>query len=95
MTTVNGQLTTDFAMKRFRQRYYDCFSHIYDRFVALHSTDKGARLCSFLADSTGLSKGDKVLDICTGTGTLLGYLREKVQEKGFVTGALNGPCEGT
>jgi ubiquinone/menaquinone biosynthesis C-methylase UbiE len=83
---VNGQLSRDFIMKRLRQRYYDCFSRIYDRFVALHSSDKGARPRSFLADNTGLRKGEKVLDICTGTGTLLGYLREKVQEEGLVAG---------
>jgi ubiquinone/menaquinone biosynthesis C-methylase UbiE len=74
-------------MKRFRHRYYDLFSHIYDRFIALHSTDRGARLRYFLADKTGLCKGDKVLDICTGTGTLLHYLREKVQGEGLVAGA--------
>jgi ubiquinone/menaquinone biosynthesis C-methylase UbiE len=73
-------------MKRFRHRYYDLFSHIYDRFIALHSTDRGARLRYFLADKTELCKGDKVLDICTGTGTLLHYLREKVHGGGLVAG---------
>jgi ubiquinone/menaquinone biosynthesis C-methylase UbiE len=73
-------------MKRFRQKYYDFFSHIYDRFVALHSTDKALRLRYFLADTTGLKKGDKVLDICTGTGSALIPLKEKVQAQGFVVG---------
>jgi ubiquinone/menaquinone biosynthesis C-methylase UbiE len=73
-------------MKRFRQIYYDLFSHIYDGFVALHSTDKGAGLRCFLADRTGLCGGEKVLDICTGTGTLLHYLREKVHGGGLVAG---------
>ncbi|MBW1672912.1 MAG: hypothetical protein JRJ45_04575, partial [Deltaproteobacteria bacterium] len=58
-------------MKRFRQKYYDYFSRIYDRFVAIHSTDKALRLRYFLADNTGLEKGDKALDICTGTGSTL------------------------
>ena len=73
-------------MKGFRQRYYDYFSCIYDRFVALHSTDRGKGLRYFLANKTGLSKGDKVLDICTGTGSLLSFLKEKVGVKGLVAG---------
>jgi hypothetical protein len=50
-------------MKRFRQKYYDYFSHIYDRFVALHSTDRALRLRYFLADNTGLKKGDMEHDV--------------------------------
>jgi ubiquinone/menaquinone biosynthesis C-methylase UbiE len=73
-------------MKRFRQRYYDYFSRIYDRFVALHSTDRTFTLRQFLADTTGLEKGDTVLDICTGTGSTLIHLKEKVQAQGLVTG---------
>ena len=73
-------------MKRFRQKYYDLFSHIYDRFVALHSADRALHLRYFLADTTGLKKGDKVLDICTGTGSALIPLKEKVQAKGLVVG---------
>jgi len=73
-------------MSRFRQKYYDYFSRIYDRFVALHSTDRALRLRYFLADNTGLEKGDKALDICTGTGSTLIPLREKVQAQGFVVG---------
>jgi ubiquinone/menaquinone biosynthesis C-methylase UbiE len=80
------QRTTDTTMKRFRQKYYDFFSRIYDRFVALHSTDKALRLRYFLADTTGLKKGDKVLDICTGTGSALFPLKEKVQTQGLVIG---------
>ena len=85
--TVNGQLATNFVMKRLRRIYYDYFSHVYDRFVSLHSTDRGSRLRYFLAAKTGLSRGDKVLDICTGTGTLLSYLKEKLQGQGLVVGA--------
>jgi ubiquinone/menaquinone biosynthesis C-methylase UbiE len=80
------QRTTDTTMKRFRQKYYDFFSLIYDRFVALHSTDRALRLRYFLADTTGLKKGDKVLDICTGTGSALLPLKEKVQAQGLVIG---------
>ena len=80
------QQTTDTTMKRFRQKYYDLFSHIYDRFVALHSADRALRLRYFLADTTGLKKGDKVLDICTGTGSTLIPLEEKVQAEGLAIG---------
>ncbi len=73
-------------MKKFRQKYYDYFSHIYDWFVAIHSTDRALRLRYFLADNTGLKKGDKVLDICTGTGSALIPLKEKVQAQGLVVG---------
>ena len=27
-------------MRRFRRKYYDLFSKSYDRFIALHATDK-------------------------------------------------------
>lgn len=74
-------------MKRFRRIYYDYFSHVYDRFVSFHSPDRGSRLRYFLAEKTGLSRGDKVLDICTGTGTLLSYLKEKIKGHGLVVGA--------
>ena len=73
-------------MKRFRQRYYDYFSRIYDRFVALHSNDKTFTLRTFLADTTGLKKGDTALDICTGTGSTLIPLKEKVHTQGLLVG---------
>ncbi|MFO8163433.1 MAG: class I SAM-dependent methyltransferase [Thermodesulfobacteriota bacterium] len=73
-------------MKRFRQRYYDYFSRIYDRFITLHSTDRALSLGQFLADTTGLKEGDMVLDICTGTGSTLKPLKERVQTRGLVAG---------
>jgi demethylmenaquinone methyltransferase/2-methoxy-6-polyprenyl-1,4-benzoquinol methylase len=73
-------------MKGLRQKYYDFFSRFYDRFVALHSADRGEHLRCFLADITGLRKGDKVLDICTGTGSLLRHLKDKVGGDGMVAG---------
>jgi len=67
-----------------RARYYDLFSRFYDTFVALHSRDAGAKLRSLLARSVGLRSGDRVLDICTGTGELLRFLRSHVNETGSV-----------
>jgi ubiquinone/menaquinone biosynthesis C-methylase UbiE len=40
-----------------------------------------------LADKAGLRDGDKVLDICTGTASMLPVLKEKVCTKGLVAGA--------
>jgi hypothetical protein len=36
MASPNGHT----AMRRFRRKYYDLFSKSYDRFIALHATDK-------------------------------------------------------
>ena len=73
-------------MPIWRQKYYDFFSKYYDRFVALHSSDPGGSLRAYLADQTGLSEGDRVLDICTGTGSLLLQLKEKAASCGLVVG---------
>jgi len=74
------------SMPIWRQKYYDFFSKYYDRFVALHSADPGGSLRAYLADQTGLSEGDRVLDICTGTGSLLLELKEKAASGGLVVG---------
>jgi demethylmenaquinone methyltransferase/2-methoxy-6-polyprenyl-1,4-benzoquinol methylase len=73
-------------MKTFRQRYYDLFSHFYDRFVRLHSRDRHEQRRALLADHLGLKRGDKVLDVCTGTGTALSHFCEKVGNEGLIIG---------
>ena len=78
--------TEGIAMKNFRRKYYDVFSKYYDRFVALHSRDTQGGLRKFLSDKIPVKEGDCVLDICTGTGTLLRYLRQRVGAKGLVVG---------
>ena len=67
-----------------RVSYYDVFSRFYDAFVAFHSRDSGARLRENLAECTGIASGERVLDICTGTGSLLRYLQARVGSKGGV-----------
>jgi ubiquinone/menaquinone biosynthesis C-methylase UbiE len=73
-------------MRSFRRAYYDWFSSFYDRFVAVHSSDRPGAARAFLAEHVPVSEGSTVLDICTGTGSLLCKLHEKVGPGGLVTG---------
>jgi len=71
---------------RYRIRYYDAFSRVYDRFVAAHSKDREGRLREVLAERTGLGPGDRALDLCTGTGAMLPALARRTGERGLVVG---------
>jgi demethylmenaquinone methyltransferase/2-methoxy-6-polyprenyl-1,4-benzoquinol methylase len=71
---------------RYRARYYDVFSRVYDRFVAAHSSDRDGRLRETLADRAALSRGARVLDLCTGTGAMLPALARRVGADGLVVG---------
>lgn len=73
-------------MGRGRRAYYDVFSRFYDRFVALHSRDAGGGARRFLAERLPVGEGGSVLDLCTGTGSLLTHLRGRVGEAGRVVG---------
>jgi len=52
----------------FRRRYYDVFSHAYDAFVRLHGRGTGAAKRVFLAEKTCGQVGERIIDLCTGTG---------------------------
>jgi demethylmenaquinone methyltransferase/2-methoxy-6-polyprenyl-1,4-benzoquinol methylase len=69
-----------------RRTYYDIFSKFYDGFVALHSRDTQGVARKFLVDRVPVQKGGSVLDLCTGTGTLLTHLQAKVGPNGQVVG---------
>lgn len=69
-----------------RRAYYDKFSRFYDRFVALHSRDTQGLARKFLADRLPVQNGDSVLDVCTGTATLLSHVHAKVGRDGLVVG---------
>ena len=73
-------------MKGMRRAYYDRFSRLYDLFVALHSHDVQGLARKFLADRVPVQNGGSVLDICTGTATLLAHLQAKVGGAGRVVG---------
>jgi demethylmenaquinone methyltransferase/2-methoxy-6-polyprenyl-1,4-benzoquinol methylase len=69
-----------------RRAYYDKFSRFYDRFVSLHSRDPQGLARKFLTDRLPVENGGSVLDICTGTATLLSHLQAKVGREGQVVG---------
>ena len=69
-----------------RQIYYDLFSKIYDTIIRIHSRDKEGSLRRFITEKTNLSKGERALDLCTGTGSVAINLAQKVGEKGLVIG---------
>jgi ubiquinone/menaquinone biosynthesis C-methylase UbiE len=73
-------------LSRYRVRYYDAFSRVYDRFVAAHSSDREGRLRELLADRAALSRGDRALDLCTGTGAMLPGLARRAGAEGLVVG---------
>ncbi len=73
-------------MGRLRRAYYDWFSKRYDGFVALHSRDKQGAARKFLADHVPVTAGGSVLDLCTGTATLLPSLQGRVGPQGRVAG---------
>ena len=73
-------------MRKFRQKYYDWFSHIYDQFIKMHSSNQQGKLKTHLAEKTEAGKGGKILDICTGTGGLLTYLDKQLEDGGIAVG---------
>jgi len=73
-------------MRRMRRAYYNAFSRYYDRFVALHSRDQQGLARTFLADRVPIQGGGVVLDLCTGTGSLLSDLHRRIGPNGCVIG---------
>jgi ubiquinone/menaquinone biosynthesis C-methylase UbiE len=71
---------------RLRAMYYDAFSAFYDRFVALHSRDTQGVARRFMAKAVTAADGGWVLDLCTGTGSLLAQLRAKLDPNVRVVG---------
>ncbi len=57
-------------MRKWRRKYYDIFSKFYDWVIKLHSKDKSEALREYLIKKAEIISGYRVLDICTGTGSV-------------------------
>jgi demethylmenaquinone methyltransferase/2-methoxy-6-polyprenyl-1,4-benzoquinol methylase len=73
-------------MNSLRQLYYDLFSKVYDVIIRLHSRDVEGSLRGFIIGKANLSKGDRALDLCTGTGSVAAKLAGQVGENGLAVG---------
>jgi ubiquinone/menaquinone biosynthesis C-methylase UbiE len=73
-------------MSSLRRLYYDLFSKVYDLVIRLHSRDIEGSLRRLIVDKANLSKGDRALDLCTGTGSVAAKLAGQVGENGLVVG---------
>jgi len=73
-------------VRRIRRLYYDLFSKIYDGIIAIHSADKAGRLRTWLVERSGATGGTKVLDLCTGTGSVAVEANQVVGAHGMVVG---------
>jgi len=73
-------------MGAMRQAYYNLFSRIYDPIIRLHSRDREGSLREFITARTRVSEGEKVLDICTGTGAVAVELARSVGKSGLAVG---------
>ena len=73
-------------MSSVRRLYYDLFSEVYDFIIRLHSRDSEGSLRGFITEKTNLSKGQRALDLCTGTGSVAAELAKRVGENGLAVG---------
>jgi demethylmenaquinone methyltransferase/2-methoxy-6-polyprenyl-1,4-benzoquinol methylase len=73
-------------VRRFRRAYYDLFSHFYDRVIALHSKDASAAIRDFLVDKAGVAAGERLLDLCTGTGAVALRAQRATGAQGLAVG---------
>jgi ubiquinone/menaquinone biosynthesis C-methylase UbiE len=73
-------------MSSLRQLYYDLFSKVYDFIIRVHSRDIEGSLRRFISEKAHLSKGERALDLCTGTGSVAIELSRQVGGNGLVVG---------
>jgi demethylmenaquinone methyltransferase/2-methoxy-6-polyprenyl-1,4-benzoquinol methylase len=73
-------------MSSLRQKYYDLFSKVYDLVIRLHSKDVEGSLRKYIAEKANLSKGDRALDLCTGTGSVAIELAKQIEKNGLIAG---------
>ncbi|MDY6861978.1 MAG: class I SAM-dependent methyltransferase [Thermodesulfobacteriota bacterium] len=73
-------------MRGIRKRYYNLFSYFYDPIIKLHSLDKEGYLRGYMVKKANINKEDRVLDLCTGTGSVAIEFSKSLAEKGVVVG---------
>ena len=73
-------------LRKNRVKYYNAFSHVYDQFIAMHSKDLQQKARDFLITTVDPQPGETVIDICTGTGSLLPLYAANVGDNGRVIG---------
>jgi len=73
-------------MSSLRRIYYDLFSEVYDFIIRLHSRDIEGSLRRLITEKANLFKGQRALDLCTGTGSVAAELAKGVGENGLAVG---------
>jgi demethylmenaquinone methyltransferase / 2-methoxy-6-polyprenyl-1,4-benzoquinol methylase len=72
--------------RAWRQRYYDLFARVYDRFVAWHSGEPTGPMRRTLAERAASGTAGRVLDLCCGTGAVTRALAERLGSGSQVVG---------
>lgn len=73
-------------MRGLRRSYYNLFSRVYDSFISLHSGDVEGLTRRFIVEKARLCRGDRTLDLCTGTGSVALELSRAVGGGGVAVG---------
>ena len=66
-------------------------ARLYDAFVGVYTLGREKRLRNRTLDAAGLASGERVLDVCCGTGTLTLAARARVGANGSVDGVDASP----
>lgn len=66
-------------------------ARLYDAFVGVYTLGREKRLRNRTLDAAGLASGERVLDVCCGTGTLTLAARARVGASGSVDGVDASP----
>ena len=69
-------------IRKYRVKYYDAFSLVYDRFIALHSKDLQQQARNFLISTVAPREGDTILDICTEQDLFFPFMPKKLVPAG-------------
>ncbi len=73
-------------MKPLKIFFYNAFSHVYDAVTAFHSQDPHGGLRREFVNRSETAEGERVLDLCTGTGSTAVEMARRVGERGMMVG---------